>query len=231
MPAVVTVSSTCLVVGCCRAARSAADSSGCACMALTWECRWLDLHAEHHRHHGGRRGHGTDARHGPAAPGRAYVMDTTSASRSPAASNLNRSSRPCRHVEFPGRPGGPMRADGAVQLAGDPVPQPGRRRAARVGQQAGHLVVLGHLGGALHALLQVVFDHGRRLGVDGIEGVHAEEILDLLVLRLRGSAVIVPLLPVDAPLGQIDPQVAQTGPDPALHRSLGFLRNIWATSR
>src|ERR1019366_7937192 len=52
-----------------------------------------------------------------------------------------------------------------------------------VGEQTGHLVVLVHLGHTAHAPAEVLVHHGRRIGVEGVQGIGAEQLPDLLVAQ------------------------------------------------
>ncbi len=85
----------------------------------------------------------------------------------------------------PGRQALPRRRRRSVQLTGDAVPQGGRRGPTRVGQEPGHLMVLGNLGGALGAPFEMALDHGRGFRIYRVEGEHSEQLLDLAMAGLR----------------------------------------------
>ena len=125
----------------------------------------------------------------------------------------------------------PRRRSRSVEPAGDPVPQLPRRCSARVGQQAGHFVMLGHLDRAPDAPREMPLDHGRRLGIHRVEGVDTQQPLYLPVdgIGLVGTHD-------SAPAGSTpsSARLIRSRPSPDRMRLLtvpsGSLR-IWATSR
>ena len=79
-----------------------------------------------------------------------------------------------------------------VDLRRDPVPELGRRVHPDVGDEAGHLPVLGHLGRAPWALGQMGADRGGLVGVDGVERERTQELGDLVVVHGSVHAVSTP---------------------------------------
>ena len=184
-----------LVPGPARAARSAADSCGCGLQGVDLVVQVVDLERRSTRAmtaaaaattpaprrdrpgtgDGRRRGRPRRRRSstrprssGPVArsvAGRRRPRPSGPSSRAASRSHDRRTSRPsCPAIPSHSSAGG---------------------RPPRVGQQAGHLVVLGHLDRAPHAPVEMRLDHGRGLGVHGVEGVGAEELLDLRVTQGR----------------------------------------------
>ncbi len=112
--------------------------------------------------------------------------------RSDSQRGPTRSQRPGRP---PARPAGPaldgrqaasdpgpiqrQRRGGVGQSAGDAVPHPFRGSDAGVGQHGRNLPVLDHLGRAARAGLEVALDDRRLVGLDRVEGVRAQQLLDL----------------------------------------------------
>ena len=112
----------------------------------------------------------------------------------------------------PGRPGARVRARG---LGGDAVPQLARGLAAGVGDQAGDLVVLGHLRRAARTL-------GRGRGrVRPRRGRRRRGRRRPAARRSRRGSRFCPCC-LHAVLGQGGPQPPEPAADPALHRSLGL---------
>ena len=72
----------------------------------------------------------------------------------------------------------------ARRLRGDPVPQLARGVAAHVAEHAGDLAVLGELGRAAGALLDVGRDEGGLLLAHRVERVGAEELCGLVVVHV-----------------------------------------------
>ena len=124
-----------------------------------------DGDAEHHEHgRGGGQHRGGPARHGaPRRTGR-----------------LGRPHRLLRRGRRGDRPQSELGGRG-VEGARDPRPQAVGCVAALVGQERGDLTVLGDLGPAPGARRQVGLDRGALVGVDGVEGVGAEQLGDLVV--------------------------------------------------
>jgi hypothetical protein len=143
----------------------------------------IDLYAEDHGHHrGGGSGDGDGSQGQPAAGATLGDRDHIGLER---AGRLGRLSRlvavtdlafgPITRARFETRcQPVPRRGPGAAQAALDPLPQCCRRRAAGVGQQPGHFMVLGHFDRTLHAPVEVTLDHLGRLLVDGVECVGAQ---------------------------------------------------------
>ena len=169
-------SSTRSVDGWARAACSARLSAG----VLSWWCRWS-----------------TWTPSTTATATAAAATKTAGHGQTPSAGAGDRddAGRPatvvgCRlSVPQPGRQAVPRRRLRPLEAAGDAVPQVGRGLPTGIGQEAGHLVVLGHLGAALDAGQKMALDQRRLLRVGGVERVRTQQRLDLGVAGFGWQAV------------------------------------------
>jgi hypothetical protein len=66
-----------------------------------------------------------------------------------------------------------------LHAGGDPVPEPGGGLLAGEGEEPGDLTVAGELVAAAWAVGQVRLDGGGLVAFDGVEGVDAEELLNV----------------------------------------------------
>ena len=121
---------------------------------------------------------------------------------------------------------------GRIEPGGDRVPQLDRGIAPGVGQQGGHLVVLGQLGRAAGTLAHVGGHGGGLVGVDGVEGVGAQELGDLVVVDRFGPCRLHPMLDHEgaaaagARFGSGSLSVPSGSPEQRRHLSIGVTAEI-----
>ncbi len=71
----------------------------------------------------------------------------------------------------------------ALEALGDAVPQAGGCVGALVGQESGHFAVVPDLVATTRAGLEVAFDLGCLVGLDGVQGEGAQQLFDLVVAQ------------------------------------------------